>query len=159
MQFHDNGSLTLVFHGIKNKYNRDGFTVTLSAACNRKVDPSQCLKEYMQRTADISAKVLEWPVFLALQKPLRALSAKTIIASIYRRLVCKVSFIQRSVFALREQRIQWPLDWILTLPDTWDVGSLAKYSKSIMFTLGCRSNMLTTWLRHGTNECAIRIML
>ena len=36
VQFHDNGILKLVFHGVKNGCHRDGFTVILAAACNRK---------------------------------------------------------------------------------------------------------------------------
>ena len=49
----------------------------------------------------------------------------------------------------RGQHVQSSLNWILTLPSIWSVGNIAKCSKSIMFTRGCRvSIMLTTLFGH-----------
>ena len=78
VQFNDNGSLTLMFHGIKNDTTRDGFTVTLPPASEPQVDPIRSLKDYMDRTAVDRAVVPSRPVFLSLTKPYHALSAGSI---------------------------------------------------------------------------------
>jgi len=76
--FEDNGHLTVRFHGIKNDYARDGFTVSVPPASDKKVDPVAALHIYMKRTEDIRKSVLNQPVFLSLQRPYKALAAKSI---------------------------------------------------------------------------------
>ena len=74
--FHNDGSLTLAFHDIKNDYNRDGFSVTIPAASAAKIDPVRSLQAYMQRTASLPQGLPGKPVFISLIRPYHPLSAK-----------------------------------------------------------------------------------
>ena len=49
VQFHYN-TKTIMIHGNKNDYDRDGFKVTVPAAKNVKLDPVKALQRYMART-------------------------------------------------------------------------------------------------------------
>lgn len=55
VSFLGDGGLSISFHGIKNDYNRDGFTVSLPPGDEEfaQVDPIRCLKCYMSRTDSI----------------------------------------------------------------------------------------------------------
>lgn len=77
VHFSESG-LTIVFHGIKNDAQRDGFSVTVPRASNRKLDPVSALDVYIQRTEGPRASVPHRPVFLSLQRPYHALSASSI---------------------------------------------------------------------------------
>ena len=76
--FQENGQLTVHFHGIKNDYGRDGFTVTISPANDPKIDPVLTLREYMARTAADRVRIKDKPVFITLKRPFRVLCAKSI---------------------------------------------------------------------------------
>ncbi len=78
VQFHDNGDLTITFHGIKNDYTRDGFSVTMPPASVPQVDPNQCLQVYMTRTAATRAAIPSRPVFVSLRKPFHAICSTTV---------------------------------------------------------------------------------
>jgi len=78
VSFEENGNLTLKFHGIKNDYSRDGFTVSVPPASDSKVDPVCALKTYIERTQQARESVPNQPVFLSLLRPYNALSAKSI---------------------------------------------------------------------------------
>ena len=78
--FHEDDTFTITFHGIKNDYSRDGFGVTLPPASMGKVDPAKCLLVYMDRTADARRVAAGSPVLLSLNRPFRAICAKTISA-------------------------------------------------------------------------------
>ena len=76
LKFNQDGSLTIIFHGIKNDYKRDGFEVNLPAASVPTVDPVKALQCYISRTKCIRTE--NCPLFISLKKPYRALSAKSI---------------------------------------------------------------------------------
>jgi len=78
--FLEDGGMSLSFHGIKNDYTRDGFTVTLPPVEDRfsKVDPIRCLKEYILRTDSIRHKVFGCPVFVTLREPYKAIDSSTV---------------------------------------------------------------------------------
>ena len=66
IHFDENGGMDILFHGIKNDYDRDGFKVHLPAASEEfaQVDPIQCLKDYMSVTQDIRQSIPDRPVLL-----------------------------------------------------------------------------------------------
>ena len=68
----------LLFHGIKNDYQRDGFAVTIPSASDHKLDPVSALSEYMCHTKLIRNALPGRPVFITLRKPYHALGAKSI---------------------------------------------------------------------------------
>ena len=70
--------MTIVLHGIKNDYNRDGITVTIPQCNDPDLDPVRSLQEYMHQTNHIRQHVPHRPVFLTLDKPYRALSSRGI---------------------------------------------------------------------------------
>ena len=76
--FHDNGSASIVFHGIKNDTTRSGFEVLLPCDENARLDPVSALKSYITRT-DIHRPYPEAPVFLTIQPPFRAIRASTVV--------------------------------------------------------------------------------
>ena len=76
LKFHDDGSLTIIFHGIKNDYDRDGFEVNLPRASTARVDPSKALQCYISRTKYIRSG--DCPLFLSLKKPFNGISATSV---------------------------------------------------------------------------------
>ena len=48
--FHEDNSMTIIFHGIKNDYDHQGFEVNLPASENLHICPLRALKCYVQRT-------------------------------------------------------------------------------------------------------------
>ena len=76
LEFLEDGSCKIVFHGIKNDYDRDGFEVILRPTSNPRLDPVLTLKNYIQRTKYV--RQAGGPLFLSLRKPFGALTSKTI---------------------------------------------------------------------------------
>ena len=78
--FPDQGGMQVVFHGIKNDYDRDGFTVKIpeSPDIDPKIDPVQCMKSYIQRTDHIRHQISGKPVFLTLNAPFSAIDSRTV---------------------------------------------------------------------------------
>lgn len=76
LQFHPDGSLTVVLFGIKNDTDRSGFTVRIPKGSNVKTDPVSTLKTYIERTE--SVRKGDSAVFLSLNYPYHALKADSI---------------------------------------------------------------------------------
>ena len=76
LTFHPNGSLTIIFHGTKNDYSRDGFEVNIQPASLPRVDPVKALQCYINRTK--YSRSGDCPLFLSLKEPSRAISATSI---------------------------------------------------------------------------------
>ena len=74
--FHDDGSMTIVFFGIKNDGDRKGFEVHLPAGSKAKLDPVACLRHYIAITE--KDRPASQAVFLPLRKPFKALASTTI---------------------------------------------------------------------------------
>ena len=72
--------MKLTFHGIKNDYDRDGFTVSLPPAenFNPKIDPKDCLFYYIKRTEHIRKDLQGRPVFITLRRPYLPMDSSTI---------------------------------------------------------------------------------
>lgn len=81
LQFHSDGYLSVTFHGIKNDYHRDGFTIRLPPASNPQLDIGAALQCYLDRTATQRLASKSSAVFLSLKQPFKGLSS-TAIASI-----------------------------------------------------------------------------
>ncbi len=75
--FKDDGSVNIVFHGIKNDLDRKGFVITLPPADEAKLDPVRCLHMYIQKTAQ-HRKSPKDAVFISLTAPYGPLSNITI---------------------------------------------------------------------------------
>ena len=76
--FHDDGGFSVSFHGIKNDYHRDGFTVRLPPGSDPMLDPATTLKVYMSRTSLQRLASTDGGVFLTLKKPFHALASSSI---------------------------------------------------------------------------------
>ncbi len=76
LTFNDDGSLTVVFYGIKNDYIRDGYKVHLPPSSNSKLDPISALKVYLDRTN--CQRPQDGPVFLTLTKPHKGINSGTV---------------------------------------------------------------------------------
>ena len=48
--FHQDNSMTIIFHGIKNDYDRQGFEVNLPSATQVRLCPVRALRCYIQRS-------------------------------------------------------------------------------------------------------------
>ena len=77
IEFGEDGGVTISFHGIKNDYLREGFTVSIPPASVPKIDPVEALRTYLMRTESVRPG-LDLPVFLTLQRPFRALSSDSV---------------------------------------------------------------------------------
>ena len=64
LTFNQDGSLSVIFHGIKNDYDRDGYKVNVPCASDNKLDPVGALKVYVDKTHDLRGQ--NGPVFLSL---------------------------------------------------------------------------------------------
>jgi hypothetical protein len=82
LDFSPDGGLTVTFHGIKNDYDRDGFTVTLPPLPPAlvKFNPVLSLQDYIKATSVQRSSVPYNPVFLTLNKPYHAIDASTMSA-------------------------------------------------------------------------------
>ena len=76
--FDDSGGMTITFHGVKNDYHRDGFTVTIPSASVSSWDPVRTLRDYMSRTAMQRLTSKDDAVFLSLNRPFHGLSSTAI---------------------------------------------------------------------------------
>ena len=83
--FNSDGSLTIIFHGIKNDYDRNGFEVNLPKASHPRLDPAKALQCYLQRTKYIRPK--SKAVFLSLKAPYGAISATGVARILDRAIV------------------------------------------------------------------------
>ena len=63
LKVHQNGSLTIIFHGIKNDYNRDGFEVNIPPASVARIDPVKALQCYINCTKYLRSG--DCPLFLS----------------------------------------------------------------------------------------------
>jgi hypothetical protein len=79
--FHDSGHMSVTFHGGKNDYHRDGFTIKIPPASDKQLDPVSTIRDYMTRTGLQRLTSLDQAVFLTLVKPYHGLSS-TGIASV-----------------------------------------------------------------------------
>ena len=77
VKFEEDGALTIRFHGIKNDYLREGFSVTVPRASCEKLDPVSTLQLYITRTDSVRPEP-DRPVFLSLQRPFGALSSDSV---------------------------------------------------------------------------------
>ena len=66
--FNKDGSLTILFHGIKNDSDRKGFEIRVECAQNPKSDPVKTLRDYINRTAD-KVDQSEGPIFIKPSSP------------------------------------------------------------------------------------------
>ena len=78
VSFHNDGSMTITFFGIKNDHDRSGFEVRLPGVDNPKVDPVRCLKVYIERTTDIRTKHGSKAIFIQLCSPFQGIGSNTI---------------------------------------------------------------------------------
>ena len=81
LTFNDDGSLTILFHGIKNDSDRSGFEVNLPPAGDPMLDPVTTLQCYISATASQRADSHDKqssPVFIGLCRPYKALSSTSI---------------------------------------------------------------------------------
>lgn len=74
--FHEDGSLSVTFFGIKNDTSRSGFEVRVPRAQDHIVDPVVTIKDYIDRTAHLTSTT--GPLFLSLNKPHTAITAESI---------------------------------------------------------------------------------
>ncbi len=81
LKFHEDGSLSVSFHAIKNDMCHDGFTVTMPRCSEPKLDVALALQCYISRTEAIRSHIKDQPVFVSLQRPYKALHS-TAIASV-----------------------------------------------------------------------------
>ena len=77
IQFHENGSMTIVFWGIKNDTNRQGFEISIPPSSDKVMDPVCCLRVYIDKTAKFR-KGPENALLLSLKTPYKAISADTV---------------------------------------------------------------------------------
>lgn len=77
IEFHQDGSLTVKFWGIKNDTNRQGFEVKVPKNKNLTMDPVECLKKYIEKTEPVRPTDT-LPLFIALKSPYKAVGSDTI---------------------------------------------------------------------------------
>jgi hypothetical protein len=75
VSFHEDGSLTLTLHGIKNDTTRSGFEIDIPGHSDPVVDPVQTLRIYIERTDRFRHN---GDLFIQLQEPYKAISAATV---------------------------------------------------------------------------------
>ena len=76
IQFMQDGSATIWFHGTKNDIDRAGFEVHIPPASNSKLDPVNTLRTYINRTA--INRPPNGAVFLGLKAPYNAITHGTV---------------------------------------------------------------------------------
>lgn len=77
LDFQDDGSLKVLFFGIKNDTKRDGFEVHVQPHSCAKLDPVKTLRDYIERT-DSVREPNDLPVFLGLRQPYKAIDSSTV---------------------------------------------------------------------------------
>ncbi|GFN95918.1 reverse transcriptase/ribonuclease h/methyltransferase [Plakobranchus ocellatus] len=78
IRFNDDGSMTVLFYGIKNDTDRHGFEVRIGRSECALTDPVLCLKDYIRRTNQNITARQNKPVFITLLPPFKALSAQSV---------------------------------------------------------------------------------
>ncbi|GFN91423.1 reverse transcriptase/ribonuclease h/methyltransferase [Plakobranchus ocellatus] len=78
IHFNDDGSMTVLFYGIKNDTDRHGFEVRIGRSECVLTDPVLCLKDYIRRTNQNITESQKQPVFITLLPPFKALSAQSV---------------------------------------------------------------------------------
>lgn len=78
VKFHDDGSLTIVFFGIKNDASRTGFEVRIPGNPDVKIDPVRCLQCYLCETENYCLQGNTNAVFISLKGPYAGIKADTI---------------------------------------------------------------------------------
>lgn len=76
LMFHEDGSLTVTFFGIKNDSSRTGFEVRIPKSSSSRNDVVDTLKTYLNRTKDQTTE--KGPVFISLNKPYKGITATTV---------------------------------------------------------------------------------
>lgn len=79
--FHEEGSATISFFGVKNDADRDGFEVRIEGTELSSTDPVKCLKVYFNKTAHVFSNATNTnriPVFLSLRPPFQGINAQTV---------------------------------------------------------------------------------
>lgn len=78
VNFEEDGSMTIHFHGTKNDYNRQGFEVNIPPnADNSNCDPVECLRSYINRTESCRSVDMN-ALLITLRPPYRAIKADTV---------------------------------------------------------------------------------
>lgn len=75
--FNEDGSMTVMFFGIKNDYYREGFSVHVQPCSVSKLDPVCALRCYIRKTSQ-NRQTVNGPLFISLNKPHHALSSASI---------------------------------------------------------------------------------
>ena len=76
--FHDDGSATFMFLGVKNDLHRSGFKITLQPHSDHMLDGVSAIRCYIDRTQSIRQMCNSNAVFLSLVPPYHSLSASAI---------------------------------------------------------------------------------
>ena len=78
VSFLPDGSMSIKLLGTKNDTQRKGHEIVLPPASNKVMDPAQCLMVYIERTTLERQIAPGCPLFVTLNKPYKAISAKTV---------------------------------------------------------------------------------
>jgi hypothetical protein len=78
VKFHQDGSATVLFFGIKNDHSRTGFEVRIPGSSAVKVDPVHALQCYLDRTETLVGAESSAPVFISLRPPCSGVTGATI---------------------------------------------------------------------------------
>ena len=78
LKFNDDDSVTVHFFGVKNDANKAGFEVRVEQTDNIFTDPVNCLKVYINKTAQVLHQLEKQPVFVTLKPPCQGISAQTV---------------------------------------------------------------------------------
>ena len=76
--FHEDGSATFRFFGIKNDHSRTGFEVRIPGSLDPKVDPIRTLSFYFEKTGPLVGGSPTAPVFISLRPPYKGITGATI---------------------------------------------------------------------------------
>lgn len=76
LEFHEDGSMTVSFFGIKNDTDRKGFEVRIPPHSNAKLDPVRTIQTYIDKTSH--QRLPGGPVFIGLKRPYAALRSGSI---------------------------------------------------------------------------------
>jgi len=76
IEFHEDGSLSVTFFGIKNDTSRSGFQVRIPPTQDLAINPVDALKEYVKATSHLTSE--SGSVFLSLNKPYSGIKAETV---------------------------------------------------------------------------------
>ena len=74
--FKQDGSMTIILHGIKNDYHQDGFEVNVQPASTANLDLVLALSCYIEHTRNVRPS--SCPLFLTLNQPFRVIRASTV---------------------------------------------------------------------------------